>query len=50
MKYRGNVLMIMPLILGIASVCVFALYRYSANHAPYAYMGCIFAGLGLSLG
>ena len=50
MKNRGNVLMIMPLILGIASVCVFALYRYSANQAPYAYMGCIFAGLGLSLG
>ena len=50
MKNRGNVLMIMPLILGIASVCVFVLYLYSANHAPYTYTGCIFAGLGLSLG
>ena len=48
MKNRGNVLMIMPLLLGIASVCVFALYRYSANHAPYTYTGCIFAGPVLS--
>ena len=27
-------LMVLPLILGISSFCTFALYFYSANHAP----------------
>ena len=41
-------LMVLPLILGISSFCTFALYFYSANHAPYTYTDVIIAGPILS--
>ena len=34
-------LMVLPLILGISSFCTFALYFYSANHAPYTWTDTI---------
>ena len=36
--------MVLPLILGISSFCTFALYYYSANHAPYSYIDVICVG------
>ena len=41
-------LMMLPLILGISSFCIFALYFYSANHAPYTYINIILVGPILS--
>lgn len=41
-------LMVLPLILGISSFCTFALYFYSANHAPYTYTDIILVGPILS--
>lgn len=41
-------LMVLPLILGIPSFCTFALYFYSANHAPYTYTDIILVGPILS--
>jgi hypothetical protein len=38
----------LPLILGIASFAAFAVYYYSANHAPYQYTDVIIAGPVLS--
>ena len=40
--------MVLPLILGIASFGTFAIYFYSANHAPYTYIDVIVAGPILS--
>ena len=51
MKYRkpaSKKLMLLPLILGITSFFTFALYYYSANHAPYAYTDIIIVGPILS--
>ena len=51
MKYRkpaSKKLMLLPLILGISSFFTFALYYYSANHAPYAYTDIIIVGPILS--
>lgn len=44
----GKILIAAPLILGAASFFTFALYFYSANHAPYTYVDIIFAGPVLS--
>ena len=41
-------LVVLPLILGISSFCTFALYFYSANHAPYTYTDIILVGPILS--
>jgi hypothetical protein len=41
-------LIALPLILGIASFLTFAIYYYSANHAPYQYTDVILAGPVLS--
>ena len=41
-------LIALPLILGIASLLTFALYFYSANHAPYSYIDIILVGPVLS--
>ena len=41
-------LMMLPLILGIFSFFTFALYYYSANHAPYSYVDIILVGPVLS--
>jgi hypothetical protein len=38
------VLTALPLILGIASLLAFAVYFYSANHAPYRYTDIIVVG------
>ena len=43
-KPTGKKLMVLPLILGMASLFVFALYYYNANHAPYRYIEIIFVG------
>ena len=40
-KQASKKLMVLPLILGISSFCTFALYYYSANHAPYSYIDII---------
>ena len=51
MKYRkpaSKKLTLLPLILGISSFFTFALYYYSANHAPYAYTDIIIVGPILS--
>ena len=51
MKHRtsaGKILIALPLILGIASLFTFALYYYSANHAPYTYIDIIVLGPVLS--
>lgn len=40
--------MVLSLILGISSFGTFALYFYSANHAPYTYIDIIVAGPILS--
>lgn len=34
----------MPLVLGMLSLLSFMLYFYSANHAPYTYVGIIIVG------
>lgn len=39
----------LPLFLGALSFLSFALYFYSANHAPYSYTNCILAGPVFSL-
>lgn len=39
----------LPLFLGALSFLSFALYFYSANHAPYSYTDCILAGPVFSL-
>ena len=44
----SKILMALPLILGITSFLTFALYFYSANHAPYTYIDIILAGPILS--
>lgn len=52
MKNREKVsrkLVAAPLILGIMSFLSFAVYLYSANTAPYSYIGVIYAGPVLSL-
>jgi hypothetical protein len=41
-------LIALPLILGMASFFAFAIYYYSANHAPYKYTNMIFVGPVLS--
>lgn len=41
-------LIALPFILGIASFFTFALYYYSANHAPYTYIDIIVVGPVLS--
>ena len=43
-KIPGKIWIMMPLILGILSFLSFAVYRYSANHAPYTYTDIILAG------
>lgn len=45
---KNKILIAMPLILGISSFLTFALYYYSANHAPYTYTNIIVAGPILS--
>lgn len=40
----SKVLIALPLILGIVAFFTFALYLYSANHAPYTYIDMIFVG------
>ena len=40
---------VLPLFLGALSFLSFALYFYSANHAPYSYTDCILAGPVFSL-
>lgn len=40
----NKILPSIPLVLGILSLFSFALYFYSANHAPYSYVGVIFLG------
>ena len=47
-KQASKKLMMLPLILGISSFCTFALYYYSANHAPYTYTDIILVGPILS--
>lgn len=47
-KAANKILIAAPLILGISSFLAFALYFYSANHAPYTYTSIIFAGPILS--
>ena len=47
-KPTSKKLMALPLILGISSFCTFALYYYSANHAPYTYIDIIRVGPILS--
>ena len=47
-KSVSKKLMMLPLILGISSFCIFALYFYSANHAPYTYTNIILVGPILS--
>lgn len=44
----SKILIAVPFILGIASFLTFALYFYSANHAPYTYIDIILAGPVLS--
>lgn len=38
-----------PLILGVLSLLCFALYFYSANHAPYSFIDAILLGPPLAL-
>lgn len=45
---KNKILIAVPLILGISSFLTFALYYYSANHAPYTYTNIIVAGPILS--
>lgn len=47
-KPASKKLMVLPLILGITSFFTFALYYYSANHAPYTYIDVIIVGPVLS--
>ena len=47
-KPTNKKIMVLPLILGISSFFSFALYLYSANHAPYTYIGIILVGPILS--
>lgn len=47
-KPASKKLILLPLILGISSFFTFALYYYSANHAPYAYIDIIIVGPILS--
>ena len=47
-KPASKKLMVLPLILGITSFFTFALYYYSANHAPYTYIDIIIVGPVLS--
>jgi hypothetical protein len=47
-KSTIKILIPLPLILGIASFFTFAIYFYSANHAPYKYTDIILAGPVLS--
>jgi hypothetical protein len=42
-------LIALPLILGIVSFFTFAVYFYSANHAPYQYIDIILVGPVLSV-
>lgn len=44
----SKILIAAPLILGISSFLTFAVYFYSANHAPYTYIDIIVAGPILS--
>jgi peptidoglycan/LPS O-acetylase OafA/YrhL len=39
-----KILVALPLILGLASLLAFAIYYYSANHAPYKYIDIILVG------
>ena len=49
-KIKANkVFAAFPLLLGTASVIAFAVYFYSANHAPYNYVEVIFAAPVFSL-
>jgi peptidoglycan/LPS O-acetylase OafA/YrhL len=41
---KTKTLVALPLILGLASLLAFAIYYYSANHAPYQYTDIIIAG------
>jgi hypothetical protein len=43
-------LVALPLILGLASFFAFAIYFYSANHAPYKYTDIILVGPVFSFG
>jgi hypothetical protein len=43
-KSSIKTLVTLPLILGIASFFTFAIYYYSANHAPYKYTDMILLG------
>jgi hypothetical protein len=41
---KTKTLVTLPLILGLASFLTFAIYFYSANHAPYKYTDIILLG------
>jgi hypothetical protein len=43
-KSSIKTLVVLPLILGMVSFFAFAIYYYSANHAPYKYTYMIFIG------
>jgi hypothetical protein len=43
-KLSIKTLVALPLILGLASFLAFAIYFYSANHAPYKYTDIIIVG------
>jgi peptidoglycan/LPS O-acetylase OafA/YrhL len=47
-KSSIKTLIALPLILGVASFVSFAIYFYSANHAPYKYIDIILVGPVLS--